>query len=77
MVLKVDDTIYYGSDAIHALAQRSSRHGFVNRVAYRVFRSERAARLLYPVLAACRNVLLKMLGRSRINNLRLEDNDSF
>lgn len=77
MVLKVDDTIYYGSDAIHELAQRSSRRGFVNRVAYWIFRSKRAARVLYPVLAACRNLLLKLLGRTRINNLEIENNDRF
>lgn len=77
MVVKVDDRIYYGSDAIHRLAQMSSRSGFVNRVAYWVFRSKTAARILYPVLAACRNLLLKLLGRTRINNLKLDNNDKF
>lgn len=77
MVLKVDNTIYHGSDAIHALALRSSRKGFVNRVAYWMFRSKRVARVLYPVLAGCRNLLLKMLGRNRINNLGIENNDRF
>ncbi len=77
MVLKVDDTIFYGSDAIHALALRSSRKGFVNRVAFWIFRSKTAARVLYPVLAACRKLLLRILGRTRINNLNIEDNDRF
>ncbi len=75
--MKVDDTIFYGSEAIHALALRSSRKGFVNRFAFWVFRSKTAARLIYPVLAACRNLLLKMLGRTRINNLNIENNDRF
>ena len=77
MVLKVDDTIYYGSDAIHALALRSSRKGFVNRMAYWVFRSKWVARVFYPFLAGCRNLLLKGLGRTRINNLGTVDNENF
>ena len=77
MVLKVDDTIFYGCDAIHELALRSSRKGFVNRLAFWIFRSKSAARLFYPVLAACRNLLLKVLGRTRINNLNIENNDRF
>lgn len=77
MVLKVDDEIFYGSDAIHKLATLSSRKGVVNKLAYWIFRWPRAAKILYPVLAACRNLLLKILGRSRINNLNLEDNDRF
>ena len=77
MVVKVDDTIYYGSDAIQKLATLSSRKGFVNRLSYHLFRHPRAARILYPMLSACRNLLLKLLGRSRINNLGLSDNDRF
>ena len=77
MVLKVGDAIYYGSDAIHQLALLSSRKGLVNRLAYTLFRHPRIARILYPALAACRNLLLKVLGRSRINNLGLINNDRF
>jgi len=77
MVLKFDDTIYYGSDAIHKLATLSSRKGCVNRIAYSVFRSEKIARALYPLLAASRNLLLKLLGRTRINNLGIDNNDRF
>ena len=77
MVVKVDDRIYYGSDAIRKLATVSSRTGFLNRFSYHLFRHSRAARLLYPMLAACRNLLLKILGRTRINNLGLSDNDRF
>ncbi len=77
MVLKIDDSIYYGSDAIHKLATLSARQGLVDKLAHWTFRSPAVARVLYPVLAACRNLLLKILGRSRINNLGLEDNDTF
>ena len=77
MVLMVDDTLYYGADAIHALALLSSRHDFFNRLTYWVFRSKRFSSWLYPVLRFFRNLLLKMLGRTRINNLRIPGNDRF
>ncbi|MEM7432924.1 MAG: DCC1-like thiol-disulfide oxidoreductase family protein [Pseudomonadota bacterium] len=77
MVLKKDGEIYYGSEAIHQLALLSNRKGFVNRLAYWTFRSEGTSRFLYPILKACRNLLLKLLGRSRINNLEQEGRDRF
>lgn len=77
MVLKVGETIYYGSDAIHHLALLSSKKGWLNRLASSLFRHRRSATILYPLLAVCRNLLLKVLRRSRINNLGLADNDRF
>lgn len=77
MVVKVGTELYYGSEAIHQLALLSSKKGIVNRMAYWVFRHRRAAHILYPVLAAGRNLLLKILRRSRINNLNVVDNDHF
>lgn len=77
MVLKVGDAVYYGSDAINALALRSSRTGIFNRLAFWTFRSRRMSRLLYPLLRACRNLLLKLLGRTRINNLQQHGKDTF
>ena len=77
MVVKIDDSVYYGSEAIHALASASSGKGMFNRLAAAVFRSRTAARILYPLLKVCRNLLLKVLGRSRINNLRQPGRDSF
>lgn len=69
--------LYYGADAIHALALLSSRSGLFNRFNYYVFRSPRVAAWLYPVLRAGRNLLLRLLGRKRINNLRMPGNDRF
>ena len=77
MVLKLGDELYYGSDAIHMLAMIGSRSGPLNRLNYRLFSSPRVARALYPVLRAGRGVLLKLLRRSRINNLGIAGNDRF
>jgi len=77
MVLKIGSELYYGSDAIHMLSMLSSRAGFFNRVAYHVFRSKRVARILYPILRTVRNLLLKMLRKTQINNLGLEGHERF
>ena len=77
MVLIAGDELYYGSDAIHALSLLSSRSGIFNRLNYRIFRSKRLSGILYPVLRSGRNLLLRLLGRTRINNLGLADNQRF
>lgn len=77
MVLKMGDALYYGSDAIHALALISSRSGVLNRLNYRVFGSKAVASRLYPLLRRGREVLLRLLGKTRINNLGIEGRERF
>jgi len=77
MVLVVDDVMYYGADAICALSLMSSGSGLFNRLNHWVFRSRTRSRVLYPLLRATRNLVLKALRRSRINNLQLQGNDRF
>jgi predicted DCC family thiol-disulfide oxidoreductase YuxK len=77
MVLKMDGQLYYGSDAIHLLALLSGRSGVFNRLNYWLFSSKKVAAILYPILRYCRNLLLKILGKTKINNLKQEDNDRF
>ena len=69
MILKVDDQMFFGSDAIHELALRSSRTGTFNRCTSWVFRHPRIARISYPLLTACRRLLLHVLGRPRISSV--------
>lgn len=77
MVLKMGGVIYYGADAIHALALISSRSGVFNKLNYWLFKSKRVSAVLYPVLRFIRNLLLKMLGKTKINNLNSTGNDRF
>ncbi|MEE8119332.1 MAG: DCC1-like thiol-disulfide oxidoreductase family protein [Gammaproteobacteria bacterium] len=77
MVLKLEGQLYYGSDAIHALALFSSRSGIFNRLNYWVFRSRRLSHFLYPLLRFCRNFALKVLRKTKINNLNIAGNDRF
>lgn len=77
MVLKMGGRLYYGADAIHALSLLGSRSGLFNRFNAWVFSSPRRAQRLYPLLRACRNVLLKCLGKTKVNNLSLPGNERF
>lgn len=77
MVLKMGDAIYYGSDAIHMLSLIGSPSGIFNRINYWAFRSKPVSRILYPVLRFFRNLLLKILGKTKINNLDVDGNDRF
>jgi len=77
MVLIVGDQMYYGADAIHTLAIMGTRSGVLNRLAYWCFKSRAASSVVYPVLRSCRNLLLKILRKTKINNLALENNDYF
>jgi len=77
MVLKMEGQLYYGSDAMHALALISNRSGLLNRINYWIFKSKSVSSWLYPVLRLFRNLLLKMLGKTKINNLDAPDNEKF
>jgi len=77
MILKMGAQLYYGVDAIHALALISSRSGFFNRLNYWLFKSKNISKILYPTLRFFRNFLLKILGKTKINNLGIEKNAKF
>jgi len=77
MVLKMGRQLFYGADALHALALISSRSGMFNRANYWIFKSKRLSRFLYPVLRFFRNLLLKVLHKTKINNLGIDGNDQF
>ncbi len=77
MVLKVGNTLYYGADAIHVLSLMSNRTGVFNRFTYWIFRSKGLSAVLYPLFRFFRNLLLKILRKSRINNLRLPRREKF
>lgn len=77
MVLKKDGALYYAADAVHQLALLTPRRGTFNRLNRLLFVSRRSAHMLYPALRACRKLLLRALGKTKINNLRILGNDRF
>ncbi len=77
MVVKADGFLYYGAEAIHALARMSSPGGPLGGMSRWFFASKRRSKLLYPVFRSARNLLLKVLGKTKINNLKLPGNRRF
>ena len=77
MVLIVGERMYYGADAIQTLSIMSTRSGFFNQLFYWCFKSKLVSSIVYPILRAGRNLLLKIRGKTKINNLNIEDNDRF
>jgi hypothetical protein len=77
MVVKVDGVLYYGADAIRALAEMSSPDGLFGGINRWLFASKRRSEMLYPIFRSVRNLLLKVLGKTKINNLNLRENSRF
>jgi predicted DCC family thiol-disulfide oxidoreductase YuxK len=77
LVLKMGDHLYYGSDAINTLVLIGSRSGMFNRFNYWIFKSKTTSSIFYPFLRFSRNLLLKILGKNKINNLNIKGNDKF
>jgi predicted DCC family thiol-disulfide oxidoreductase YuxK len=69
MVLFYGGRAYHGADCIHMLALLSTSSGSFNRLNALVFKHPGLARVLYPMLRAGRNLLLRILHRPK---LRLE-----
>ncbi|NYS60118.1 DUF393 domain-containing protein [Halomonas salicampi] len=68
--LQVGERWYYGGEALHHLALLGTRSGIFNRLMYRLFASQKRTVMLYPLLRTCRNWLLRIIGKSRIGNLK-------
>ncbi len=77
MVLRTADGLFYGAEAIHKLAVLGGPSDPFNSLAYAAFRWRWAAQVIYPVLRFFRNMLLKLLGRTKINNLGRPHNERF
>jgi predicted DCC family thiol-disulfide oxidoreductase YuxK len=77
MVLKMGEQLYYGADAIHMLALIGSRSGIFNRFNHWMFKSKTISKIIYPFLKLSRNLLLKILRKTKINNLKTKANEKF
>ena len=66
MVLDYGGRLYHGADCVHMMAMLSSNSGAFNRLNALMFKNPTAAKLLYPVMRAGRNLLLRILGRGPI-----------
>ncbi len=77
MVVLVNDAFYYGSDAIHVLSLMGSDSNWFNRFNHWLFKSKGRAHFFYPIFRSLRNLLLKLLRKTKINNLAIDNNTHF
>jgi hypothetical protein len=66
MVLIHAGEMSFGADCMNRLALMSTRSTTFNRLQAAIFRHPRLSARLYPLLRACRNVVLRLLGRRKI-----------
>ncbi len=76
MVLIIDEAYYYASEAINVLALISSNNGLFNKFNQWCFKSKRLSRITYPLLRSFRNLLLKIMGKTKIDNLSKHSSSS-
>lgn len=73
MVIWADGAFFHGHTAL-MLMSRYGDTGWFNRINRSLFQSERIARMLYPMLRGLRNLLVRVRGAGKINNLgRLDE----
>lgn len=70
MIVILDDTFYHGDEAMTRMALMMSDNGWLRRLTIWVFASPRRSRIFYPPLRFCRNIVLKLLGHGKIDNIR-------
>jgi predicted DCC family thiol-disulfide oxidoreductase YuxK len=66
MALLNGEQIYHGAESIRALAEFGRHDGLFGRINNWVFRTQVRSRLLYPLLRAGRNLVLRLLGRRKL-----------
>ena len=69
MVIKFADTCYHGADALHVMALLGTGQGWFNRLNAALFRSKALSALCYPPMRAGRNLLIRLRGVPKIDNL--------
>lgn len=74
MVADIDGKLYWGKDAVHALALITGPVGAFNRLTAVLFSSPAIAAFSYPILRAGRNFTLDLLGRHQMveNDAKVE-----
>lgn len=71
MVLKWDNKLYYGSEAMYQISLLAKGKGWVGWMNKIFFHSNKQAQFFYPIAKFFRSFLLKLLGIKKINNLKL------
>lgn len=66
MIFVYQNTLFYGSDATHAMALLSSKSNWFNALTARTLKYRWSSRMLYPVFKLLRRCMLVLRGKSLI-----------
>jgi predicted DCC family thiol-disulfide oxidoreductase YuxK len=77
MVIYCEGQFYHGKDALAFMARYGETRGLFNRFNKVMFRTNRQTTLLYPLLRGVRNLLLRLRGVGKIDNLHKNDRPTF
>lgn len=77
MVIYHNGSFYHGRTALRFMSVYGAPKGVFNHINRLLFQFEPMAKVLYPVMRAGRNLLLKLRGKSKIQNLRDTDRPIF
>lgn len=69
MVIKFDDMLYHGDEALQLMATIGDDRDMLNRINSSLFKSKAVATFFYPAMRAARNIALWLKGVSGIRNL--------
>jgi len=69
MVIKYQNHLYQGEEALHLMAVLGGDQGWFNRLNNSLYRSKTIAKRSYPFLKGARNLALKLKGSGKIRNL--------
>ncbi len=67
MVMELEGEYFHGTHCVQRIALLTTNSSMFNRINSWVFSKPQLAKVVYPVLVILRNLVLKMLGRTRIN----------
>lgn len=69
MVIKYNNQLYQGKEALHIMAILGADSGWFNHVNNTLYKSRTLAKLSYPFMKGARNIALKLKGAGKIHNL--------
>lgn len=70
MVIKYDNQLYQGKEALRLMAELGAPEGLINQLSNSLFRYQAIANMCYPFMKAGRNVALRLKGVGKIENLK-------
>ena len=65
MIVRIEDKVYFGSEALNVMSAVSSKSGYWNRFFALCFKNSSVSSAAYPLLKLGRNITLALLGRAQ------------